>query len=379
MTSKCASMNRANCIESSIFPLHVMGAGSIGLLYAARIQEVHKDKWLTLNSSKKWQPPVTLFMRPYHKPYLIRDEDNEGHEQLIAPVTLSRSGEVTSYKIPVEIIGETNEDISDVRTLLLCTKANDACTALASVWNRLQSSPKYRKPKFFILSNGALAIRDAILRDISFDAVEIVFASTTHGAYKDNTGETKYCIQHVGEGLTHCTDGEFIRICREIGWESFKMTEFDMNVMLWKKLAVNCVINPLTAIHNVKNGEIVGLQHYGHDFNFYMTKLLEEVSCVASQEVELLQSLTPSKSEKIVQSIRKELSVESLQVFVHKVIINTADNISSMLQDVKSNRVTEVQYLNGYICRLGREKYGMECPYNRSICSAVEKLLIEKN
>ena len=157
------------------------------------------------------------------------------------------------------------------------------------------------------------------------------------------------------------------------------MTDFDMNVMLWKKLAVNCVINPLTAIHNVKNGEIVGLQHYGHDFNFFMTKLLEEVSCVALQEVELLRSLTSSRSEKTVQSIQKELSVESLQAFVHKVIKDTADNISSMLQDVKSNRVTEVQYLNGYICRLGREKYDMECPYNASICSAVEKLLIEKN
>lgn len=374
MASKCVSTNRTKCVESSIFPLHVMGAGSIGLLYAAKMQEV-----LTLNSSKS-QPPVTLLMRPHHEPFLIRDEDSNGHEQLIAPVTMLRSGEVTNYKIPVEIIGETDKDISAIHTLLLCTKANDACTALDSVWSRLQpkSSQTHRKPKLIILSNGALAIRDAILRDISADDVEIVFASTTHGAYKDNAVETKYCIRHAGEGLTHCTDGEFIRICRGIGWKSYEMTDFEMNLMLWKKLAVNCVINPLTAIYNVKNGELVGLQH-SQDVKTIMTKLLEEVSSVALKEVELHQALKSSRSKETMQSVRKELSIKSLQTFVDKVIKDTADNISSMLQDAKSDRVTEVQYLNGHICRLGREKYNMECPYNASMCSAVEKLLTEKN
>jgi len=31
----------------------------------------------------------------------------------------------------------------------------------------------------------------------------------------------------------------------------------DMHAILWKKLAVNCVVNPLTAIHNVTNGIII--------------------------------------------------------------------------------------------------------------------------
>ena len=36
---------------------------------------------------------------------------------------------------------------------------------------------------------------------------------------------------------------------------------------------------------------------------------------------------------------------------------DTRNNVSSMLQDVKAGRMTEVQYLNGYVTSLGQEKH----------------------
>jgi len=35
-----------------------------------------------------------------------------------------------------------------------------------------------------------------------------------------------------------------------------QLSDIEMNVILWRKLAVKCVINPLMAIHNVRNSPL---------------------------------------------------------------------------------------------------------------------------
>jgi 2-dehydropantoate 2-reductase len=53
---------------------------------------------------------------------------------------------------------------------------------------------------------------------------------------------------------------------------------------------------------------------------------------------------------------------------------DTAANTSSMLQDVRARRRTEVRYLNGYVAAKGAE-HGIACPWNREMCRRVEELL----
>jgi 2-dehydropantoate 2-reductase len=367
------SMNSCKSVASRLFPLHVMGAGSIGLLYASRIQEAYKTKFPEAN--KSLPPPVTLLMRSHHKPYLIRSsssaDQSDGSPCLLAPVTILCNNGDRKYDIPVEIIGGASEALPIIHSLLLCTKATDACKALASVWHRLGASSSGSPARTIVLSNGALAIRDSILKSFPRHDVEIIFASTTHGAYRDNS-LGQYCIRHAGEGLTHSTDREFISTCHEIGWKSYELTDFEMNVMLWKKLAVNCVINPLTAIHGVKNGQLLGLKHGDQDIRLTMTGLLEEVSCIALKEVE---SQIADTNPELIYAAQKELSLNTLQAFVEKVMVDTTNNISSMLQDVKAKRETEVHFLNGHVSRIGKEKYDMDCPFNTSMCTAVDTLI----
>ena len=151
-----------------------------------------------------------------------------------------------------------------------------------------------------------------------------------------------------------------------------------MNVMLWRKLAVNCVINPLTALHGVKNGPLreVKVKHGGQDIGIVTRRILEEVSSVALMEMESLiyEEEDDVDNVELLQSTREQLSVLSLEAFVFRVMSDTADNISSMLQDAKARRTTEVRYLNGYVARLGQDKYGMECPWNTEMCQLVEDL-----
>ncbi|KAL7527077.1 hypothetical protein ACHAWF_002029 [Thalassiosira exigua] len=79
---------------------------------------------------------------------------------------------------------------------------------------------------------------------------EVALATTTHGAHWDNEDSESagYHVAHAGLGTTHSTDPELVLACRSIGWNAKTLAERDMHVMLWRKLAVNCVINPLTAV-----------------------------------------------------------------------------------------------------------------------------------
>ena len=162
--------------------------------------------------------------------------------------------------------------------------------------------------------------------------------------------------------------------------------------MLWKKLAVNCVINPLTAIHNVTNGQLLSINDTNHaeDIMTIMRQILEEVSLVAMMEMRTLCEETMSMSssedggydEESSNTLRTQwlltttetLSTSSLEKFVHQVMNSTKDNISSMLQDVRSGKTTEVRFLNGYVASLGQEKYGIYCPRNLEMCRLVTRL-----
>jgi 2-dehydropantoate 2-reductase len=58
----------------------------------------------------------------------------------------------------------------------------------------------------------------------------------------------------------------------------------------------------------------------------------------------------------------------------------TAKNTSSMLQDRRAGRPTEIDYINGYIVRRGKE-LGVECKVNKKLIELVKegKVVSEEN
>ena len=355
--------------------MHILGCGSIGLLYASAIHNTYHKQRRNDND----QPPVTLLMRSHHKPRLIQQDTTN---DWFAPISIQRRTSTRSCDIPVEIIGDDNkgkysDDKIPINCVLLCTKATDAVAAIESIWHRLNQSPS--GSKIIILSNGALAIRDGICNHFGDQHnVEIVLGTTTHGAHTtisnvSNHSANSYNITHAGDGSTYCTDEDFIHVCQSVGYDSAAQSELQMNIILWKKLAVNCVINPLTAIHNVKNGQLLETKHQGQDIKVIAKSLLEEISQVAILEMtEIIEKDIPKEEGDSL--MLSSLSVSSLEEFVFKIMSDTSDNISSMLQDIQANRVTEVQFLNGYVISLGKEKHGIDCPYNTEMVRLVKNL-----
>ena len=122
--------------------------------------------------------------------------------------------------------------------------------------------------------------------------------------------------------------------------------------VLWKKLAVNAVINPLTAILRVPNGELLDRP----ELDPLIAEIAEEVWRVAERH-------------KIPLPMPPELVEE-----VRRVCRGTASNRSSMLRDVEEGRPTEIDSINGAVARLGREREA-PTPANLALAALVQALV----
>jgi 2-dehydropantoate 2-reductase len=121
--------------------------------------------------------------------------------------------------------------------------------------------------------------------------------------------------------------------------------------MLWKKLSVSAVINPLTAILRVPNGELLNRP----ELNALIAVVIEEVWRVAARHSVPL----PTPPELVEE--------------VCRVCRGTASNRSSMLRDIEEERRTEIDSINGAVVQLGMER-GTLAPANLAMASVVRAL-----
>jgi 2-dehydropantoate 2-reductase len=70
--------------------------------------------------------------------------------------------------------------------------------------------------------------------------------------------------------------------------------------------------------------------------------------------------------------IASRFSTQNLETIVLDVAEKTAQNTSSMLQDVRAGRATEIDYINGYIVKRGKEQ-GVECNMNEKLIQLVKE------
>lgn len=115
------------------------------------------------------------------------------------------------------------------------------------------------------------------------------------------------------------------------------------------KIAVNCIINPLTALFDIKNGDLLG--------NFHFTRVLRLLLAEISIVIRALPELQN------VPNVNMRYDTLRLERLVFSIANVTAANYSSMWQDVQRAKKTEVDYINGYIVKRG-EEMGLHCVMN---------------
>jgi 2-dehydropantoate 2-reductase len=126
-----------------------------------------------------------------------------------------------------------------------------------------------------------------------------------------------------------------------------------------EKLAINAVINPLTALLDVPNGGIL-----------HNPPLSQSISGILSEISQLVLRL-PEVSHIDTDLLRDRFSVDRLTTLALGVAERTAANSSSMREDVHQYRFTESAYINGYVARRGRE-LDLPCPRNEMVADLVD-------
>ncbi|MGQ9587297.1 MAG: ketopantoate reductase family protein [Thermoplasmata archaeon] len=124
----------------------------------------------------------------------------------------------------------------------------------------------------------------------------------------------------------------------------------DIQSEIWAKAIVNACINPITAVLRVPNGRLLD-----------------------SRTIANLVSHVARECEAVAKASGIRLSPPSMYSRVRAVASDTADNISSMLQDIERGRKTEIRQINGEICKAG-EARGISTPLNRALVAMVEAL-----
>ncbi|SDT96113.1 2-dehydropantoate 2-reductase [Halopseudomonas salegens] len=274
--------------------LHILGAGSIGLLWAARLQRAGF--------------PVQLILRNAAR--LSAWQDQAGQLEMTDP------GQ--QQHVSLTLNAELPDSPDPIRFLLVATKAYAAEAAVSSVQHRLSTDAQV-----LLLQNG-LGSQQAISRLLPHQ--RIFYASVTDGAWRPSAHQLIW----AGHGQTIIGDPrqgpppEWLTRWQEHGltleWHA------DILAVLWRKLAVNCAINPLTVLLDCPNGELLQGAH----------GRLEELS----QELALLLS-----------AFGIPLSLDILRTQLDQVIHQTATNSSSMRQDVHHGRRTEIDFMLGFALR----------------------------
>lgn len=291
---------------------HIIGRGAIGLLWAQQLKQLKQS--------------VRLIVKGVDTPKQQSIECTHA------------GGNVERFTVSLS----KHQDKAPISHLVVPLKAYDVFNAIEQVKHRLTPDSV-----IILCHNGMGTI--APVRKMLGDKQPLLFATTTHGAYR----KANYQVVHSGLGETkmgwisknRCRQTEQLLtgVLPAVSWYR------DIEQILWQKLAINCVINPLTALENCRNGHLAD-----DSYRQQIAILCEEISTVAN-------------------ACGIALTRETLIDNSYKVIMGTAENYSSMNRDVAAGRQTEIDFITGYLLAKA-QAHDIKIPVNQSLFDQVKAL-----
>jgi len=193
---------------------------------------------------------------------------------------------------------------------------------------------------------------------------KVIGGTTSHGSTSLGDGH----IRHAGKGETII--GRWYQPPTRKGvrkWQiprrrleevasALRKTNFETKIsdnikeIIWSKLIINVGINALTSITRLKNGAIL---EYEWTRNIMRQAVLEATKIAKRRRISLIYSDPVKKVESVCSS--------------------TADNLSSMLQDILRKKRTEIEYINGAIVSEG-DNLEIPTPVNSILTDLVKAI-----
>ncbi len=260
-------------------------------------------------------------------------------------LTLEEGGQIMTG--PVRITVSAGQ-IGPADLLLLCVKSHDVDQFLAG------AGPDLCGPHGLLVAfqNGILHID--LLKSWRAN-IGVALGVTAQGATLLGPGH----VRHAGIGATRVG---FIReedvsrhdallraagLLSSVGIETEKV----VNIMdhVWRKLIVNVGINALTAIFDCPNGGLL-----------------------ASSRARAMLKVAVEEATLVAMAKGITITDDSVAMTIN-VCRATKDNLSSMLQDIRNGRRTEIEAINGAVIREGKA-LGIPTPINEELYKKVKAL-----
>ncbi|AIQ13920.1 ketopantoate reductase family protein [Paenibacillus durus] len=315
--------------------IDIIGAGSLGLLLAGKLIFAGGRVRLWCRSEEQCaallEDGITISYEGGRQPILV-----PGSEVEALPMSeFSRfyADETADWLVLTVKQGPLHQMLPELLAPLRHTELNLLC--LQNGWGHME-----------------------LLREL-LPAAHLYAAVTTEGAKR----ESAVRVVHAGKGQT------FIGLWGESGAvqmnqaahlaETLALAGFSAAVsnqvetMIFRKLLINAVINPLTAVWRIPNGELLS-----SDLRLSMMRELYE------EAVSVYDACGISYEHSLWNDILE-------------VCRATSGNLSSMLADVLASRETEIGWINGSLVELAKQS-GVDVPAHRLIIKMVEGMIVKE-
>ncbi|WP_165875841.1 ketopantoate reductase family protein [Hazenella coriacea] len=305
----------------------ILGAGALGLLWGARLAEL-----------------------PYELTFITRtiEQKEKLNEQGLTITTLSK--QTKKFQVIATWMGEQDLPIFD---LILVTVKQLHLPQVIPLLQRCS----HEKTLLLFFQNGMGHESSIIQLQQRTRTYAVV---TTEGALRKSSTE----VCHTGkgeawigsfpyeEGKSYTFIQPFLQVFQQEGTSDFIQYDSKVKQRMWEKLAINSVINPLTTFYRVKNGELIS------------GKYDEMMKAIFAEAIG------------VINQMGFQLDEETMFQRVLEVCRRTAQNQSSMLQDLLKGNRTEIDHINGIIVSLGK-KLHIPTPVNEQMVQQIHRLEYE--
>jgi len=305
----------------------VLGAGAIGSVFGGLLSEVGHT--------------VFLLCRDAHKSEISRSGlkiDGIWGTHTVKNLLCETSLE--------EIIRKSDKNFDIV---LLSVKSYDTESMIKSLKEHIPNTPRVVS-----LQNGLgnVEIIESVIGSQQTIGARVIFGVET---VRPGHVRVTVCADATAVGgLTGKSGSNFLyklaAFFSEAGIETVVTDEIEK--FIWEKVLYNCSLNGLATILDVNYGQLM----FSSEAKHIMENIIEEVFDVARCEGVTLGWESP---------------VLYRDLLFNELIPKTFEHHPSMLQDIRRQRRTEIDALNGAIVRIGR-KYNLELPANWSITQLIK-------
>jgi 2-dehydropantoate 2-reductase len=299
--------------------IYVLGAGAVGCYFGGMLARAQHD--------------VTFIARPQRTQALNTSGLEMDCKAFHETVKVKASSDLSALK--------------DADLVLLSVKSLDTERTLADIKSALPS-----KAVILSLQNGVanIDIASNMIANPVYAAVVYVAAGMIGQRTMKHHGRGELLVGSLGIASS-ADDQNLSDICKLFEGAGVPCSIApQIKRDMWLKFLVNCSFNAISGIGQISYGEMVKSPA--------IVKLIEEIT-----------------KEFLAIAVFEDVNITMAEALAANDSIATTmvTQVSSTAQDLAKGKMTEIDFLNGYIVELGK-RYGVPAPYNESVHALVKMM-----